>query len=112
MRRKIRYNIQNSENVQFVPFIKLIMIINATDARNRFLDLLNRAGYGKERIQIERHGKPIAVLISCEDLARLEALEDALDSTLLRQAMEKSQGLVGINGLLAARPIASEVEGE
>ena len=88
------------------------MIVNATDARNRFLDLLNRAGYGKERIRIERHGKPIAALISCEDLERLEALEDALDAALLQQAMEKSQGLVGIDALLAVRPIADEVEGE
>ncbi len=88
------------------------MIVNATDARNRFLDLLNRAGYGKERIRIERHGKPIAALISCEDLERLEALEDALDSALLREAMEKSQGLVGMDALLTVRPIADEVEGE
>jgi prevent-host-death family protein len=88
------------------------MIVNATDARNRFLDLLNRAGYGKERIQIERHGKPVAALISCEDLARLEALEDAHDSALLRQAMQASQGLVGVDALLAARPIADQVEGE
>lgn len=86
------------------------MIVSATEARNRFLDLINRAGYGKERIRIERHGKPVAVLISYEDLERLEALEDALDSTLLRQAMEKSQGLVGINELLAARSIAAEAD--
>lgn len=86
------------------------MIVNATEARNRFLDLLNRAGYGKERIRIERHGKPIAVLISCEDLEKLEALEDALDSALLRQAMEKSQGLVGMDELLAARSIKAEDE--
>ncbi len=88
------------------------MIVNATEARNRFLDLINRAGYGQERIRIERHGKPVAVLISYEDLERLEALEDALDSALLRQAMEKSQGLVGINDLLAARSIGTEAEDE
>jgi prevent-host-death family protein len=88
------------------------MIVNATDARNRFLDLLNRAGYGKERIKIERHGKPVAVLISCEDFERLEALEDALDSTLLQQAMAESKGLVSIDTLLEVRPIEDQVEGE
>lgn len=84
---------------------RLAMIVNATEARNQFLDLINRARYGKERIRIERHGKPVAVIISYEDLERLEALEDALDSALLRQAMEKSEGLVGIDQLLAVRPI-------
>lgn len=84
---------------------KQTMIVNATEARNQFLDLINRARYGKERIRIERHGKPVAVIISYEDLERLEALEDALDSALLRQAMEKSEGLVGIDQLLAVRPI-------
>jgi prevent-host-death family protein len=74
--------------------------VNATEARKKFLELLNRAEYGKERIRIERHGKPIAAIISCEDLNRLEALEDALDSALLRQAMRTSEGFVSASELL------------
>jgi hypothetical protein len=31
---------------------------------------------------MERHSKPIAAIISYEDLKRLEALEDVLDSAL------------------------------
>jgi prevent-host-death family protein len=75
-------------------------VVNATAARKKFLELLNRAEYEKERIRIERHGKPIAAIISYEDLNRLEALEDAL-----RQAMATSEGFVTIEELLAARPV-------
>jgi prevent-host-death family protein len=80
-------------------------VVNATAARKKFLELLNRAEYEKERIRIERHGKPIAAIISYEDLNRLEALEDALDSAALRQAMATSEGFVTIEELLAARPV-------
>jgi prevent-host-death family protein len=69
-------------------------VVNATEARKKFLELINRAEHGKERICIERHGKPIAAIISYEDLNRLEVLEDALDSALLRQAMRKSEGFI------------------
>lgn len=79
--------------------------VNATEARNNFLELINRAGYGKERIQIERHGKPVAAIISCEDLARLEALEDAIESAALKKAMAESEGLIGIEELLSDRPL-------
>lgn len=79
--------------------------ISATEARKHLPELLKRACFGKERICIENHGKPVAVLISYEDLQRLEALEDARDSEELRQAMAESQGFVSIDELLAARPI-------
>jgi prevent-host-death family protein len=85
-----------------------MVAVNATEARNKFLELLNRAGYGKERIRIERHGKPVAAIISYEDLNRLEAMEDALDSAALRQAMATSEGFVTIEELLAARPVGDE----
>jgi prevent-host-death family protein len=83
-------------------------VVNATEARNKFLELLNRAGYGKERISIERHGKPVAAIISFEDLNRLEALEDALDSAALRQAMTESKGFVTLEDILASRPVGDE----
>ncbi len=75
--------------------------MNATEARKKFLELLNRAEHGKERIRIERHGKPVAAIISYEDLNRLEALEDASDSAALRQAMTKSEGFVTPEEVLA-----------
>jgi prevent-host-death family protein len=85
-----------------------MVAVNATEARNKFLELLNRAGYGKERIRIERHGKPVAAIISYEDLNRLEAMEDALDSAALKQAMATSEGFVTIEEVLAERPVGDE----
>jgi prevent-host-death family protein len=85
-----------------------MVAVNATEARNKFLELLNRAGYGKERIRIERHGKPVAAIISYEDLNRLEAMEDALDSAALRQAMTTSEGFVTLEEVLAERPVGDE----
>jgi prevent-host-death family protein len=82
-----------------------MIAVSATEARNNFLELINRAGYGKERIQIERHGKPVAAIISCEDLARLEALEDAIESAALKAAMSQSEGFISIEELLSARPL-------
>lgn len=76
-----------------------------SEARQNFPELLNRVGYGQERIVIERHGKPVAVIISPEDLQRLEALEDAIDSELLKRAMAESTGFVTPEELLNMRPI-------
>jgi prevent-host-death family protein len=40
--------------------------INATDGRKNFFDLIDQASH-QERIVIERHGKKIAAIVSCED---------------------------------------------
>jgi prevent-host-death family protein len=36
--------------------------VSIAEAKARFSELVNRAGYGGERIIITKHGKPIAVL--------------------------------------------------
>ena len=76
-----------------------------SEARNNLPELVNRASYGQERIVLERRGKPVAAIVSLEDVARLEAFEDARDSALLIKAMEDSLGFITIDELLAARPI-------
>ena len=47
--------------------------ISATEVRSNFSEVLGRVAYGKERVTIERRGRPLAVLLPIEDLARLEA---------------------------------------
>lgn len=49
--------------------------ISSTEARTVLGELLARAGYGGERFILERRGKPLAALISIEDLKRLESIE-------------------------------------
>jgi len=50
------------------------------EARKNFTDIVNRVAYGGERIAIGRHDKDLAVLISVEDAALLEELEDMQDA--------------------------------
>jgi prevent-host-death family protein len=49
--------------------------IPVTQARDELADLVSRVAYGHERIVLTRHSKPVACLVSPEDLARLEAAE-------------------------------------
>jgi prevent-host-death family protein len=50
-----------------------------TDAARRTAELVNEARYGREPVLITDHGKPAAVVISPEMMARYQALEDAAD---------------------------------
>lgn len=53
--------------------------IAITEARDDLAELVNRATYGGERVILTRRGKPVAAIISAEDLAFFEELEDADD---------------------------------
>jgi len=68
--------------------------INVAEAKSRFSELVNRAAYGKERFLVQRRGKPVGAIVSAEDLARLEAGEEARSG----------------KGLLAAVGALAEVE--
>ena len=50
-----------------------------TNARSRFGELVNRARFGRERIVLTEHGKPVAAIISVEELAELQAAVEAAD---------------------------------
>jgi prevent-host-death family protein len=77
--------------------------VSVSAARSKFQELLNRVGFSRERILVERRGKPIAAIISVEDLKRLEAIEDALDSAELRRAVEENEGFVTLESIVARR---------
>jgi prevent-host-death family protein len=47
-----------------------------SDAREQLAELVNRAAFRNERIVLTRHGKDVAVLVSVDDLARLQALDE------------------------------------
>lgn len=78
-----------------------MITMTISEVQENLPELLNR----QERIVIERHGKPVAVIISPKDLQRLEALEDAIDSELLRGAIAESTGFVTPEELLNIRSI-------
>ena len=61
------------------------------ELRNNLADLLNRVQYGDERVRITRNGKPIAAIISTEDLNYFEALEDWFDIAEAKRALDESE---------------------
>jgi prevent-host-death family protein len=58
-----------------------------SEARSEFSELVNRAAYRHERVLLTRHGKPVAAIISKEDLEYLEALEDRDDLAAIDAAL-------------------------
>lgn len=54
-------------------------VLSIAEARNNLADAVNRVTYGGERVLFARRGKTVAALVSPDDLARLQAIEDAED---------------------------------
>ncbi len=50
-----------------------------SEARGNWTDILNKASYGKERIEVVRRNKPIAYIVPIEDVELLEKIEDLID---------------------------------
>lgn len=69
------------------------------DIRNNLADAINRVAYAGERIVLERRGKGVAALVSVEDLALLEELEDQADIKAARKAL-KEKGRVPLEKIL------------
>ena len=76
--------------------------VTVADAKNHFSDLLRRAEYGGERVIVERHGKPVAVIVSTDDLKRLEALEDVSDLHDAKAALKEAaeHGTIPLDAVL------------
>lgn len=68
-------------------------IVPAMELRRRAGELLARIRYAGERFVIERHGEPIAALVSIEDLRRLEApkASPSPEQTAQQQALTQAQ---------------------
>lgn len=54
-------------------------LLTTTEARAGFSETINRVAYGGQRFVIERRGQAMAALVSMEELAILEKLEDLAD---------------------------------
>ena len=61
--------------------------LTASALRENLGDALNRVAYKGERIVLERHGRDVAALVSLEDLALLNELEDRIDVETARAAL-------------------------
>ncbi len=62
-----------------------------SQARDELAELVNRAMYKQERVRLTRRGKPIAAIISIEDLELLERIEDELDSMAMDRVLAEEE---------------------
>ena len=83
-------------------------IMTVADAKNHFSDVLRRAEHGGERVIVERHGKPVAAIVSTEDLRQLEAAENAVDLRDARAALAeaKERGTIPLDTVLRKHGLA------
>jgi prevent-host-death family protein len=51
--------------------------VTVSEARERLADLLGQVEHAHEQVTITRHGRPVAAIVTMEDLAFMESAEDA-----------------------------------
>ena len=59
----------------------MLSSISTVEIKTHLSSWLNRVAFKKERLVVLRRGKPVAALVSLEDLRRLEALDARPDET-------------------------------
>ncbi len=62
------------------------MNVSASEAREKWADLVNRVQYGGERVVIEKRGQPVAVMVSVEEAAFLDEMEDRALAKMAEEA--------------------------
>ena len=67
--------------------------MNVVDIRYKLADAINRVAYAGERIVLQRRGKGVAALVSIDDLALLEELENQADIRAARKALKEKGGI-------------------
>jgi prevent-host-death family protein len=63
--------------------------LTASEARQNFSDILNRAAYGGERVIVHRGKKPVAAVVPIEDFEMLEQIEDRADLDEVRKRLRE-----------------------
>jgi len=66
--------------------------LSVTQLRHVLSDTINAVRFEGERILLERQGKPVAALVSVEDMELLERLEDQRLIELADEAAAESEG--------------------
>lgn len=83
--------------------------MNVTEFRNRFGEHLDRVVHQGERIPVDRRGTTVAYLVSAEDVALLQELEDLYDARAARDAQEEG-GFVALDALAVKYGLKKEEE--
>lgn len=64
-------------------------LLNTTEVREDFAEILNRVAYRKERMIISRRGKRLAAIVPMEDVELLEKLEERMDLESAAKALRE-----------------------
>lgn len=65
--------------------------VSSSEARRNLSDLIASAAYASERRIVTRKGKPMAAIVSIEDLEAMEALEDHMDLQRAKESLEEAR---------------------
>jgi prevent-host-death family protein len=65
--------------------------ISIAELRARLGDLVTRVSYKHDRVVITKHGKPVAALISANDMEKFEELEDWNDTKAAEAAIRETK---------------------
>jgi prevent-host-death family protein len=63
--------------------------VSLTELRESLPDTIGRVAHGKERLLIKRHNRPVAAVVSMDDVRLLEMLDDLLDLEAAAEALEE-----------------------
>lgn len=76
-------------------------LVNTSDAKDEFIELVNRVVLNNERIVLTRRGKEVAAIVPIEDLNRLEASQSKTDLDEAAEALKeaRSQGSISLEEL-------------
>ena len=67
--------------------------ISITDLRTKIRKLADLVAFKGERVRVERNGETAFVLVSQQDAALLEALEDAADLKAAKKALKENYSI-------------------
>ena len=83
-------------DIMYVTYLKdgSNMQMSVMKFRSDMADPLNKVAYAGERVVLHRRGKPVAAVVSMDDLKRLEAAEDKqlVEEALAEEARSKAAG--------------------
>ena len=69
-------------------------------ARKNLTEIVSRVAYGGERIAIGRRNKDLAVLVSTDEAALLEEIEDRMDVAAARKALAEKGERIPLSAIL------------
>ena len=85
------------------------MNVSIAKLRNNLADALNRAAYRGERVVLERRGKPVAAIVSLDDLELLERWEDEADRRAAQKARKEGGKPIPLENVVAELGIGKSV---